>query len=375
MELFKFNPIVGGTTVFERGDIITGATSVMWVERYRDFGEFEIKAPVSSNLKNLLPLNSFISHVATTEIMIVENQEISENYDSEPEIIITGRSLETCLEQRIVGTNQTYTGVGLPLLQYEIPAERIWYQAIYLINEHILASILLNDNYAFANLQTTAQNVNMAYDSTEVIRVVKRSPVYDSVLELLAVDDLGIKTVRPGPWSPLTTGGLTDTALVIHKGLDLTKSVTFSYSSGDITNAQYLFSTKNLKTDVFVASKWLEMPVQGGTTSYNKRVLFVDAPYLDNDYSSIPTGSDRTAITGKMITLGRQALKNRNLVTINRAEVSKESTRYVYRQDYNVGDLVAVEGNYDASTVMRVTEYVEIEDESGEYSYPTLSAI
>lgn len=375
MELFKFSPVSGGTTVFERGEVINGATSKMWVERYRDFGEFEIKAPVSSNLRFTLPIGSFISHVDTTEVMIVENHEINDKSDGSPELTITGRSFETILDQRVVGSNKTWDANGQLVDVYTILAEKVWAQALYLINDHILPTPLLDDNDAFTNVQTGSINVDPTNYPGQVDLPVNRGSLYDRVLEILDIDGLGIKTIRPGPWSPLTTNPLLDLGIFIHKGVDKSKTVTFSYSSGEITNAQYLWSNKRLKTSILVSGKWVETMVHGTETNYNRRVLYVDASEIDDILPDPPTGSIRSAAVALMQTVGRQVLAGKNTVVINKAEISKNFTRYSYRNDYNVGDLVAVEGNYDASTVMRVIEYVEIEDETGEVEYPTLSII
>jgi hypothetical protein len=69
---------------------------------------------------------------------------------------------------------------------------------------------------------------------------------------------------------------------------------------------------------------------------------------------------------------GRIAIDNQNRVTIVKSDISSV-TPYQYRTDYNVGDLVTLDGNFGVSAVMRVIEYVEIEDESGESGHPTLS--
>jgi hypothetical protein len=61
-----------------------------------------------------------------------------------------------------------------------------------------------------------------------------------------------------------------------------------------------------------------------------------------------------------------------NRITITRADAS-DITRYEYRKDYNVGDLVSLDGNFGQIAVMRVMEYVEIEDENGESGHPTLA--
>jgi Siphovirus ReqiPepy6 Gp37-like protein len=74
-----------------------------------------------------------------------------------------------------------------------------------------------------------------------------------------------------------------------------------------------------------------------------------------------------------MYTLGKAALARMNDVAITKVEISDQRDSWTYRKDFNIGDIIAVQGNYNATANMRVTEYVEMEDESGAKSYPTLS--
>lgn len=96
MDLFRFND----PNTFTSGQTIDEWDSASWTERYRDPGEFEIKAKLSSGLREFLPLGTLISHHKTLEVMVVENHQIAEDVDSDPLLTITGRSLQTLLESR-----------------------------------------------------------------------------------------------------------------------------------------------------------------------------------------------------------------------------------------------------------------------------------
>lgn len=65
-------------------------------------------------------------------------------------------------------------------------------------------------------------------------------------------------------------------------------------------------------------------------------------------------------------------MKAQSKVTINSSDVS-DNSNYRYRRDYNIGDLVTLDGNFGQKAVMRVSEYAEVEDENGESGHPTLS--
>ena len=49
-------------------------------------------------------------------------------------------------------------------------------------------------------------------------------------------------------------------------------------------------------------------------------------------------------------------------------------TRYTYRVDYNMGDVVAVEGNFGLRERRRVVEFVEIVDDTGSVGLPTFAS-
>lgn len=367
MDIFKFtNPTA--PTKMEQGQIINGFKSKRWVERYRDAGDFTLVAPADSGMRQLLPIGSFISHMNTTEIMIVENHEIKDNKDTPSEITITGRGFETYLSNRSVGANKAFPVSGT-IADYPLGAGFTWNQVITLIGNHILASALIDDNDAipFVSLLSTVPG-----SSTSVARTVPRGSLYDRALEILKIDDLGIKVVRPGPWSPLVAGS-PDVALVIHKGIDRSANVIFSYDTGEIVSADYLWSNKIFKNAALITGKWVETVVVPAAVEYARRWMYIQASDIDQAQTAAPTGTTLTAIIAAMQQRGIEALASQIDIVLTQAEVSKQAAKSIYRTDFDVGDLITVSGDYNAISKMRVSEFVEIEDDTGESGFPTLA--
>jgi Siphovirus ReqiPepy6 Gp37-like protein len=362
LDIFKFQYDTD-QTVLERGDIIDNIKSIMWVERYRDPGEFQITAPLYSDLKNLLPAGTLISHVDTLEVMIVESHEINQTQDDDPEISITGRSFETYLENRVVGINQARTSNLFD--PYELNAAYTWHQAATFINEHISTT----ENADDALVNVVAIEV-VSGTGVSKKRIIDRGNVHERLLEILDVDNLGIKTVRRNTFG--VSGSPDETRFVIHKGVDRSDSVIFSWPSGDIESLSYLFSDKKRKNAALVQSKWLNVIVDNASTNYDRRFMEVDATKMDEKFEAVPTGADLIRIMDRMITRGEQSLRRQHYVNISSANVSNV-TQYKYRKHYNVGDLVMVDGSFNQMAKMRVSEYAEIEDENGESGSPTLS--
>lgn len=352
MHLFKFNSETA-PTVLENGEYINGWDRATWVERYRDTGEFVIESKLSKGLKAFLPLGTLISHVDTSEVMIVENHEIDENITEDPTIKISGRSFESYLENRIVGTTLARSSTTVD--EYILASDYTFNQAVSLISDHISTG-----DDALVNVTVDADSALTTGD--QVARNVNRTDLLQVLQDLLAVEDLGIKANRVDA----------DILLFIYKGIDKSDRVIFSWKGGNISTAKYLFTQKKLKNSALVVGRYIYTVVDTGPTGYDRRIMLVSADDIDGHLSAAPTGGALTTVLNKMTTRGQQALKDQNIVNITQADVINTSN-FKFRRDYDVGDLVSLEGNFGQKEVMRVTEYAEIEDENGASGHPTLA--
>lgn len=375
MDLFRLSTPTFTTTA-SSGEIINNVKSKLWIERYRDAGEFKIVGTLDTGLREMLPIGSFVSHVDTQEIMIVENHEISESEDKLAEVTITGRGLETILDQRILGANSNFApnanawaGLAETVLPIAGPAAQA--QTLLLRNV-INPTFVLDLGNQFPNL-VMWNSIGNAGEQAE--RTIKRGSLYTRVLELLAIEDYGIRVYRPGLLSQALLFGLDDLVLVLHDGVDRTATIAFSYDESEIKSADYLWSNKAHKNAAYVYGRYVEAFVDTADEGYARRVMIVEASDLDDALTAVPQGLAFTAIRNKMLVRGRERLAAQKMVILNRAEISPEQSRYRFRRDYDVGDLITVQGNYNTSTSMRVIEYVETEDENGRISYPTLAII
>lgn len=368
MELFKYN----APDTFENAEAVNDWDSVSWVERYRDPGDFEIVAKLSTGLKDVLPIGTLISHTKTLDVMIVENHQISEETDVDPKLTITGRSLQTILDQRVVGQNWNWASppASLAESEYTLAADYTWIQAALLINQHIKTGTVIMADDAIPSL-VGAHSVSGT--GVSEARTLKRGSVLSRLLDILEVDDLGCRVIRRHNFPGYPNAGA-NTTLLIHDGDDKRNSVIFSVKNGDIDSADYLWSIKKLKTSALVTGKFVETMVHGPETGRDRRVMLVDGTDLDGYLEEIPTGTDLTNIRAAMTVRGNQALKAQRQLALSRIDISATPT-YEYRRDYNMGDLVSVDSSYGPVATMRVVEYVEIVDESGESSHPTLEIL
>lgn len=361
MDFFRFDPSNG--TYLDGAELINGLDSAMWIERYGKLGEFKFESLVSAGLSEFLPMGTIIGHADTLEIMIVESHEIRDNKDEDPMLVISGRSFPSFLENRSVGMNDARS--SSTVVPYVIPSAVTPSQIVDLINDHITSADVYDSDDAIDDV--LAETDLTTSEETEE-RTINRGDVSARVLELLSVDEAGIKTVRRNTFN----GTPEETKIVIYKGQDKTADVMFSHLNGDFDLVDYLLTQKAFKTSCMVIGQYIYVIVDGAETGYDRRMMYVNATDIDGHFGDVPTGEDLTTVTDAMTVRGQQELAKQNQITINQADISRMS-RYQYRTHYNMGDLVSLEGNFNQQAVMRVIEYAEIEDENGESGHPTLA--
>lgn len=373
MDIFKFNNPENPTKM-QQGEIINNIRSKLWIERYNISGEFELVAKVSTGLRDKLPIGSFISHLDTREIMIVENHEISDDREKEPDIKVTGQGLESFFKQRAtfhwnpVQVIAELPGGGSTSVPALPPSE----QAAYLIKSQITTGFVNDTNDAIPFLEVIA---NVFESSPIETRYFKIEELYAAITKFLDSFDLGIKIIRPGFWSPLVAGS-PNTAILIHKGVDKSEEIVFSYDTGEIETADYLWSNKKLKNAAVINGKWLQTCIFPTEAGIERRWIIVDASDIDGQFASYDEAIVyATEMDFNMKLRGYEVLNAQKDVALTKAEVSKNANKAGYRTDFDVGDIITVTGNYSETTTKRISEYVEIEDEEGQRSYPTLTDV
>ena len=360
LDLIKLTSTTGSPTSIDSGEIINGYSNVMWVERYSEPGEFIITAPLSSGLMEMLPLDSLISHLNTTEIMMVENHEIEQEEDEDPKLIITGRSFLAFLEHRVLGDNYASTP-NYDIPEYLMASATTAQHITLLIRDHL--DITTHATYSLPDFAVV--NVASGTLTTEE-RTLEYETLDQVVQKLLAIDDLGIRSYRPSGVNP-------NCGFIVHNGTNKTETVRFSWRNGDLKSLKYFSTIKNKKTYVRTMGRWIQEIYEEPGDGYFRRGMTLDASDVDQQHQTMPTS---TALLWGRIVMdirAKAAIAANNGMSIIQADASPDSN-LAFRRDYKIGDLVTVEGDFGVSNIMRVTEYAETDDEKDGYSgHPTLS--
>lgn len=179
--------------------------------------------------------------------------------------------------------------------------------------------------------------------------------------------NLGFRIIRNGDSSELyfevytghdRTSGQDDRAAVIFSpSLDNLTSINQFTSTVDYKNFAYVFS----KNGYAIVN---DTDVTPETVGRRRRVMYVDASDIE-----LAAGA---SLTSALEQRGRETLATqRNLIAFD-GEIPQVGS-YVYKRDYNLGDIVEMRTSDGFVNNMRVVEQIFIEDSSGERSYPTLA--
>lgn len=374
MDIFTLDHV--GST-YKDGKIVNGLSKKQWVERYLEPGQFTLVGEPTDQLREQLAIGTLISHVDTKEVMIVEDHQIEEKSGSAPIFTITGRSLDSFAESRVVTDNSLGfngpTDSGPPKTLYDGTA---WPYKFSNVTPPELAVKLLEEQLEYAKATRSAfvvpdlsvsHNITTTY--TRKDQDVPRGDLSSQLLEILGDIEAGLKTRRPD-----TTHY--DVQLLVHKGVNRKATVRFSFAKGDVLNAKYLWSSRDFRNAAYISTRYQGLYVSLGgaeadNTGLGRRVTFIDA----TDIEQADTWDRVAEIYSLLKTRAKRELrKKKRERNVLEAQVSP-LTRYRYRKHYDIGDVVHVDGNYNVSANMRVVEYVETDEGSGSLGVPTLEAV
>lgn len=352
----NFNPI----------DILETYESLIWNDRYRECGDFEIYTPINKKLLEVIKRDYYLQRPDSEHVMIVEKILIETDVENGNHLTITGRSLESILDRRIVWGQKIISGNLEECVKM-------------LIDECIINPSDENrkiDNFIFE------------YSYDPVIRVLRIDTqftgdnLYDIVVCICNKHGIGFK---------ITLNDNKQLVFKLYAGKDRSYDqtensyVTFSPEFDNILNSNYLESRTNLKNVALIGGegegeerKYESIILNrdsGTSVGINRRELFVDARDITPNlgYGEIMPENDYKAL---LIQRGNEKLLEHVEEISMECEVEPNMTyKYGRDDDYYIGDIVQVIDEYGHDEKARIIEMVTSEAEEGTSIYPTFEII
>lgn len=320
--------------------------SVIWSNRYYTEGDCEFYIPATADLVNSIKENYYITRDDDfTQAMIIKNIQITTNIDEGNFIIVTGKSLKSILNRRIIWQKTTVNGTVEYCIR-QLITENVINPTIpeRKINKFILGTELgITDK-----IRTQFTGKNLAETISELCRTYGLG--YDVLLDLEEKQFV----------------------FVLFKGSDRSYNqnknprVIFSNEFENLLTTSYTHSAENFKNVALVAGEGEGLNrktcIVGGGSGLDRYEIYVDARDTSSETDDgTLTDDEYCEILNER---GIEALSEYAAVEYVEGEVESQH-QWKYNKDYFLGDIVEVINEYGQHMQPQITEVIESEDDTG----------
>lgn len=344
-------------TQFRNVMYVDSFESFIWTERYNGCGEFELYTLVDPLWINSIRPGYYVTLMDSEYVMIVEDVEISTEVDEGDHLKISGRSLESILDRRI-----------------------IWRQTV--INGNLQNGIykLLNENVIAPEIQSRAIP-NFIFEASTDPSITGLSlraqytgdNLYETIEAICASNNLGFK---------VTLNSNNQFVFKLYAGIDhsydqsVNPYVIFSPGFDNLLGTNYIESGKTLKNVTLVAGEdegdSRRTIIVGTEAGLNRRELYTDARDIQSEVDGQQISDEE--YYAQLAQRGIEKLAQHKETREFEGEV--DATRmFIYGDDFLKGDIVEIINEYGIESKARVVEVVRSQDLNGYSMYPGFSII
>ena len=332
--------------------------SFIWTDRYYEYGDFELFTSMTDTILSYIRQDYYLQSRESEHVMIIEKIRINSDSENGNHITVTGRSLESILDRRIVWGQKTITGN----LQNGIRT---------LLNENVISPA---DNKRRISNFIFEASTDPAITSLKIDAQYTGDNLYDVINKICSERSIGFK---------VTLNNNKQFVFKLYAGADrsydqsVNPYVIFSPKFENIINSNYVESKSALKTVTLVGGEGegsaRKYTTVGGGSGLNRRELFTDARDISSDVGDGVVLSD-AAYTAQLQQRGKEKLAENTDVTSFEGQV-ETTVMFRYGEDFFNGDVVQISNEYGHETKARIVEIVMSEDEDGNSVYPTFKTI
>ncbi len=338
---------------FQTVTLIDYAISVIWIRRYQEAGEFELYLPATVELFSLfLDGLTFLTKEDEIETaMKVESVQLTTDPEDGDRLIVSGRSAECILSQRIVFHKFDYSGYVDECI-YQLVTENA-------VNPTRSPSPVMNGNRKIEELTIGTGH----FSENSITTQLNGENLLKAIQDICVSADFGFQVIFTG----------TGFVFRLYQGNDRSQTVIFSPEFENIGSTEYFYDMTtyyNLiqETGDFNSTRYRVEDIESSEIGG----LYLREKHIDAE--SIET--DETTTVSNFIQILRQRAKQNRYQAKEKKDFSGEvvnTDMYQYGIDYNLGDTVRIVNGYGIEGTATVTEITETENSSGYRLIPTFS--
>ena len=332
--------------------------SFIWTDRYFKYGDFELHAFMSEDLLQYLKQDYYITNANSEHVMIIEKLLINSDIENGNTITVSGRSLESLLERRIIWNRTTLSGN----LQNGIRK---------LLDENVISPTDANrkiDNFIFES------STDSAITGLTIQGQYTGDNLYEAIASICQENNIGFK---------ITLNSSNQFVFKLYSGVDrsygqsVNPYVVFSPNFENIVESNYVESKMALKNVTLIGGEGEGVERKyasvGAASGLDRRELFTDAKDIraeDDEGNAIPEADYLEQLRQR----GKEKLAENVDVVAFEGEADV-SNMFTYGVDFFMGDIVQIADEYGHETKSRMVELVSSESEEGMSAYPTFAYV
>jgi len=335
---------------FEALGVVDNYNSLIWANRFRQCGDFEIYVSISDDLVELLQEDRWVVRPDDDMVGIIEHVEIGTDEENGDYLQVTGRCLRQIVGRRIVWDQTTISGTAENGLRK-------------LVTDAFISPAIearKYDKLVLAEAHGYAETITAQYTGDNLLDVVEN---------LCAAKNYGFSVTMGDGQLVLDFYKGTNRAMTQHEN----PRVIFSEDNDNLRATTYHLNKTNYKTVALVAGegegsarKRVTVEHTEDTAGLHRRELYVDARDLSTNDGKISAADYEAQLAERGATnLSEQPIVQSMEGTIEPMQM------YAYKVDYFLGDTVTVVNKYGIAVDVQVLEVVEVWDEDGYTCTPT----
>ena len=332
--------------------------SFIWTERYYEYGDFELYTAMRDGVLDNLKKDYYIWKRGTDRAMIVEDIRINSDIELGNHITVTGRSLESILERRVIWGLLTLSG------NFQEAIKTLLTECIISPSkeERKISNFIFKES---TDPLITELTIEAQYTGDNLYEVVKK---------LCEERNIGFK---------VTLNNDKQFVFELYAGVNrsydqnVTPYVVFSPQFDNIVNSNYYETSSNYKNVALIGGEGegsaRTYAAIGDISGMDRRELFVDARDISSNVSEDVT---LTAEEYDALLIQRGNEHMAEYTELISFEGQVESTiMYKYGEDFFNGDIVQIANEYGHGAKARILEVMTSENEEGTSVFPTFKTI
>jgi len=347
-----------------RVQVIDVFQSLIWTDRKRDLGDFQLVLNTSVKDKRRFIPGVRLAMNKSMRVMTVETVEDHTDSQGVSTLTISGRSFETILDSRLARGAMTDLVTEPKWILTGTPgdiARQIFHDIC------VTGTLDVGDILPYMNEGSILPADTIPEPADTITFEIEPATVYAAIKTLCDQYNMGFRILRNYDMSQLYFD--------IYMGSDRTSSQTdlpaviFSPDLDNLQNVSELTSIALYKNVAYVFSPVgfivvYPLDVDPDIAGFERQVLFVKADDI--------TDTDPDVAIDKMTQRGLQELSKARRISAFDGEMNQRS-QYQEGVDYYLGDLVEQRNSTGATDQMEITELIYVHDKEGVRIYPTLS--